>query len=58
MDITVAVVTEIMWTLVLQNHDLLDIAFKYTIRFLLAPVREMSKHLVLGMEPRRSGFHF
>ena len=40
MDITVTVMTEVIWAFVLQEHTLLDIAFKYTIRFLLAPVSE------------------
>ena len=38
MDVTVTVMTEVMWALVVQEHSLLETAFKYSIRFILAPV--------------------
>lgn len=31
-------ITEVMWHFVLMNPDLMDVALKYTIKFLLVPV--------------------
>ena len=38
MDATVMVMTELTWAFILQDHALLKTGFKYTLRFLLAPV--------------------
>ena len=38
LDATVLAVTEIMWTFVHINHNLVDPVLKYTIQFLLTPV--------------------
>ena len=46
MDVTVSVMTEVMWALVVQNHSLLETAFKYTIRFILAPVSDPNSMLL------------
>ena len=40
LDATVLAMTEIMWTFVHINHNLVEPVLKYTIRFLLAPVRQ------------------
>ena len=37
-DLTVASLTEIMWSLVILDHALLGVVLKFSIKFLLAPV--------------------
>lgn len=37
-DLTVMCMTEVMWSFVLLDTDLLDVVLHYSIKFLLAPV--------------------
>jgi len=37
-DLTVACMMEVMWTMVLQDYSLLEVVLQYTNQFLLAPV--------------------